>query len=808
MVITTKSSTTIKKKKVAWFNKGHLKVEQGALLNKRYKILKQKGKGAFSKVLECYDTKSIKFPFVAIKILRKDQNIYAREEIEILRDVRLKQATGEDAKCIRLLRHFKYKQHYCMVFPVYPYCLKTFIDWHEEQGIRMLCIKKITHDLLKSIAFLHENKIVHTDIKLENILLTTYTSADIRLIDFGSATYEEDEHEDIITTSHYRAPEVILGVGWSFPVDIWAIGCVMFELLCGDLMFNPTNNAEHLATIEHYLGVIPRHMAVRSKYSSHSMNVKRRYFSKEGQLRWPKIATKKSHVEYVRDLDSIREEIALAHRYNGSTSEQNQEFYDLLLRLLEIDPEKRITAKEALQHPFIINDRTGEEDYEYSVPDAVKQKLYEYSVKNRYDVSLYRDDTAAIPSEEKSPKKAASTKKPITTAYRRSTTAGLVSTKTSKTGATNTTKKISTKPPLKKTTIKKKPSPITPKTKQSTPTIKSSSKATKTGKPSPNAPTHRTPVTPSKPTSYRASPALTNGRATPHTPALDNSDRDIELNWDDDSVSVSSNDSASRLSELNDGYDSADETYDKNLEKHHKIITTKKKKKQHIKTTKATNSKTTRPPPSPALSTTSSVVTVQSKISSGTKKKRYRKPNHRTPALTNRKFLFKRKNKAAKKHIDRQRLAAEKKVVKKKVFKSSTRYANAVSKVNSHNYRRASTTALDSNTFRSSNFGSTLNSKPNRTPRSNVATTKKATKKVSRVKPVNSSSGIVRKPKTSIGTRKSLGTARPRSSLSKHALPSSSSGRSSPISRKTKGSTSTTTGSRLAKKTKKRKSVI
>ncbi len=60
-------------------------------------------------------------------------------------------------------------------------------------------------------------------------------SGDIKLIDFGSATFESDYHSSIVSTRHYRAPEVILGLGWSFPCDIWSVGCILVELLTGKL---------------------------------------------------------------------------------------------------------------------------------------------------------------------------------------------------------------------------------------------------------------------------------------------------------------------------------------------------------------------------------------------------------------------------------------------------------------------------------------------------------------------------------------------------------------------------------------------
>ena len=88
--------------------------------------------------------------------------------------------------------------------------------------------------LLRSLCFLHSQRLTHTDLKPENILLLdsayerepaepgskTMTrvphSRSICLIDFGSATWADQYHSSVVSTRHYRAPEIILGLGWSF----------------------------------------------------------------------------------------------------------------------------------------------------------------------------------------------------------------------------------------------------------------------------------------------------------------------------------------------------------------------------------------------------------------------------------------------------------------------------------------------------------------------------------------------------------------------------------------------------------------
>jgi dual-specificity kinase len=73
---------------------------------------------------------------------------------------------------------------------------------------------------------------------------------EIRLIDFGSATFQDEYHSSVVSTRHYRAPEIILGLGWSYPCDIWSIGCILVEFFTGDALFQTHDNLEHLAMME------------------------------------------------------------------------------------------------------------------------------------------------------------------------------------------------------------------------------------------------------------------------------------------------------------------------------------------------------------------------------------------------------------------------------------------------------------------------------------------------------------------------------------------------------------------------------
>ena len=76
----------------------------------------------------------------------------------------------------------------------------------------------------------------------------------IKLIDFGSATFDWEHHSTIIQTRHYRAPEVILELGWSQSCDVWSIGCILFELYLGFTLFQ-VNLKNELNILTNYTGI-------------------------------------------------------------------------------------------------------------------------------------------------------------------------------------------------------------------------------------------------------------------------------------------------------------------------------------------------------------------------------------------------------------------------------------------------------------------------------------------------------------------------------------------------------------------------
>ncbi|KAF3354268.1 hypothetical protein VdG1_07733 [Verticillium dahliae VDG1] len=353
---------------------GHYVVVPDADLTDKYQMVQLLGQGTFGKVVKARDRRRNKM--VAIKIIRSVQKYRDASRIELRVLATLKANDDENRnRCIHLRDCFDFQGHICIVMDLLGQSVFDFLKGNNFVPFPNSQIQSFARQLFTSVAFLHDLNLIHTDLKPENILLcdNTYQTftynrkipsssstvnrqanqrrvlldTEIRLIDFGSATFQDEYHSSVVSTRHYRAPEIILGLGWSFPCDIWSIGCILVEFFTGDALFQTHDNLEHLAMMEMVCGSrIDTHLVQSvSKMAQRSAgNPAAKYF-KRSKLDYPTTDTTRASRRFVKAMKHLTEIIP-----SNNTFFRN--FLDLLRKIFIYDPAHRITAKEALNHPW------------------------------------------------------------------------------------------------------------------------------------------------------------------------------------------------------------------------------------------------------------------------------------------------------------------------------------------------------------------------------------------------------------------------------------------------------------------------
>ena len=199
----------------------------------RYKILRSLGSGTYGKVVECWDRQAM--AYCAVKVVRAVAKYTKAAQLEISVFLQLQGQHG----CVRLLRHFEYQGHICMSFELLGPNLYEIMRACSFRPFPLAHVRRIAAQVVESLCLVHGRAIVHTDVKPENILLVeqihkkglllqdggvALDQLKVKLVDFGSAVHRTWRHPSVVSTRHYRAPEIMMQLGWSFPADMWSMG--------------------------------------------------------------------------------------------------------------------------------------------------------------------------------------------------------------------------------------------------------------------------------------------------------------------------------------------------------------------------------------------------------------------------------------------------------------------------------------------------------------------------------------------------------------------------------------------------------
>ncbi|VFQ69912.1 unnamed protein product [Cuscuta campestris] len=190
-------------------------------------------------------------------------------------------------------------------------------------------VKCLMIQLLEGIKYLHDNWVLHRDLKTSNLLLNN--RGELKICDFGLARQYGSPlkpYTQLVVTLWYRAPELLLGAKqYSTAIDMWSLGCIMAELLSKEPLFNGKSEIEQLDKIYKILGT-------------------------PNETIWPGFSKLPGlKISFVKHQYNLLRKKFPATSFTGSPVLSDAGF-DLLNKLLTYDPEKRITAEAALNHEW------------------------------------------------------------------------------------------------------------------------------------------------------------------------------------------------------------------------------------------------------------------------------------------------------------------------------------------------------------------------------------------------------------------------------------------------------------------------
>lgn len=330
-------------------------------ITKRFNFHKKIGQGAYGVVWKVTDKKTKKI--VALKKLFgafRDNTDAQRTYREVMI---LQELNGHD-NIISILNVIKAEngQDLYVLFDYMEADLYNIIRCGILQDVHK---RYIIYQIFRGLKYIHSAEIIHRDLKPSNIFINS--NCQIKIGDFGLArtlssgkTGYKAIVTDYVATRWYRAPEMLMGAAkYGKPIDMWSVGCILYELITSKPLF-PGKSTKHMFALFLELTGIPTEEEFDEIKNQCELQFEYYYFPDK----LPKISIKTLLGKYTSDSDTI----------------------DLLSKLLVLDPKKRITVEEALNHPYVANFHKVDDEITCDKPINIP-----LDDNKKYDLETYRE---------------------------------------------------------------------------------------------------------------------------------------------------------------------------------------------------------------------------------------------------------------------------------------------------------------------------------------------------------------------------------------------------------------------------------
>ncbi|CAJ1411169.1 unnamed protein product [Effrenium voratum] len=236
----------------------------------RYQVLEYLGSAAFSRAVQCLDLETNRM--VCMKIINNNKDFLDQslDEIKLLRLIKSNCDNVDDKNCLALVDYFYHKEHLIIVTELLRDNLYEFSKYNRQGGeepyFTLGRLQRISQQILVALEYIHQLYLIHADLKPENVLIKSYSRCEVKVIDFGSSCYVDDQLTNYVQSRSYRAPEVILGLPYDQKIDLWSLGCIIAELWSGFVLFQNDSVQSLLARILGILGPFPSHMMAVGRF--------------------------------------------------------------------------------------------------------------------------------------------------------------------------------------------------------------------------------------------------------------------------------------------------------------------------------------------------------------------------------------------------------------------------------------------------------------------------------------------------------------------------------------------------------------
>ncbi|XP_050407443.1 MAPK/MAK/MRK overlapping kinase [Patella vulgata] len=331
------------------------------LLLQKYRIIGKKGEGTFSEVLKCQNIKD--GGYWACKKMK--QTYDSMEQVNNLREIQAMRKLNPHINVLELEEVIFDKKSGTLVLVCELMDMNIYeLIRGKRHYLQEKKVKNYMYQLLKSIDHMHRNGIFHRDVKPENILIKDDL---LKLADFGScrSVYSKQPYTEYISTRWYRAPECLLTDGfYTYKMDMWSVGCVFFEVLSLHPLFPGSNEVDQIAKIHDIMGT-PDPSVLKKLRRSRGMNFN--FPPKKG-----------SGIERL-----------LPHATEDSIA--------LIYLMCTYDPDDRLTARQALKHPYFKELRDADKRVHMM---KVRQQEQEEKKKSEHDKNTNPGNEERIPIKQ------------------------------------------------------------------------------------------------------------------------------------------------------------------------------------------------------------------------------------------------------------------------------------------------------------------------------------------------------------------------------------------------------------------------